>query len=115
MSQEVKLIAAFLGLRFLPLPLAIGSNSINPKLVLHDSTVEYRALFSTDVIRYSDIEEVDIYLAYKTTNISIQPKDSIFRFVGNLNNKARLIEVLRFLKQKNCSLTERALKLLLSS
>lgn len=108
MSQKVELIASFLGLRFLPPPLGIGSNSINPKLIFHEDEVEYR-VFSTTRINYTSIEKVDVFLFYKTTNLLLTRHDSVFTFGGNLNDRAKLIEVLRFLQRKGCSLTEKAL------
>lgn len=112
MSQEINLSAAFVGLKFLPSVVAIGSNSINPKLVLHDDQIEYRALFGTDIMSYSALEKVDVYLNYRTANICITRQDSVFTFAGNLGDKAKLINVLHIVKGKNCTLTDKALKLL---
>ncbi len=109
MSQTIKLTASFLGLKFLPPPFGIGSNSINPKLILHDDELEYR-VFKTNLVSYSDIEQVDIFLFYKTTNLLLTRSDSIFTFGGNLNDKAKLVEVLQFLASKGCRMTEKALR-----
>jgi hypothetical protein len=113
MTQKIDLLAAFLGLRFLPMPFTIGSNTINPKLILHDETVEYRAVFTTTAVPYSEIEKVDVFiLGQQTTNLCLYQRESMFTFIGNLNNRARLIEVLRFFQTKNCPLTIKALELI---
>lgn len=109
MSHTIKLTASFLGLKFLPPPFGLGSNSINPKLILHDDELEYR-VFRTNSVGYSDIEQIDIFLFYKTTNLLVFRRDSVFTFGGNLNDKAKLIEVLAFLASKGCVLTEKALR-----
>lgn len=112
MNQKIELVAAFVGLTFLPQPFVLGSNTINPKLVLHEEEIEYRALFTTNTVRYTELEKVDVFLfGKKTTNLCLSRPNSIFTFVGNLNNKAKLIEVLQFLQTKNCRLTDRAINL----
>ena len=111
MSQDVNLVASFLGLKFLPPALGIGSNSLNPKLIFHEDEIEYR-VFLTNRVAYSDIEKVDVLIFYKTTNLLLTRKDSVFTFGGNLNDKARLVEVLKFLQRKDCFLTEKALNLM---
>ena len=112
MSQPIQLAAAFLGLKFLPHPLVLGSNNLNPKLILHDEQVEYRATFSTDLISYTAIEKIDVYFSYKTTTIRIIRQDSVFTFAGNLSDKNKLVDVLQFFKNKNCLLTDKASKVL---
>jgi len=112
MKQNIKLFAAFIGLKFLPRQLGIGHNSINPKLILYDDKIEYRSLIFTQKLNYSDIEKVDVFLAWKTTNICISKKNSIFTFAGNLNNKQSLTELVIFFNSKKCNLTSKALELI---
>ena len=112
MTGEVNLLAAFLGLKFLPQPLVIGSNSINPRLILHDEEFEYRIFFTTHKIKYTDVDLVDVYTRFNTANVCISRKDSVFTFSGKLISKARLIELVQFLKSKNCILTANATDLL---
>lgn len=113
---KIELVAAFKGLTFLPNPLTIGLNNANPKLILKKEQIEFRNLLFTTKKTYSQIEEVDVYInsfklfGISTTNICLTFKDSIFTFVGNLNNMARLIELVTYFRDKGIVLTERAKK-----
>ncbi len=104
-TVNVPLIASFTMIKGL-YPLSLSNNSISPRLLLHESYAEYKVLFSRKR-PYSDIEQVHILLAPATTNIILEFKDSRKSFAGNLNNRQKLAEVLRILKQK-CRLSPKA-------
>ncbi len=120
MKKEVKvsLVAAFQSLKFLPKPLAIGANNVNPKLLLLEDGIEYRNLFFTNRKRYDQIEMIDIHLgsfemlSVKTTNIYISFNDSIFTFMGNLNSLDKLKNLLIEFRDRGCPLSEEALNLI---
>jgi hypothetical protein len=107
---KVRLIASFLGLKFLPSPLILGFNNFSPKLVLSDKEVEYRAFILTNHISYDEIEKVDIFLWHQTTNVNIKRKNSVFTFGGNTNDENELYKCLKYLKEKGCMLTDKAEK-----
>lgn len=102
---NVPLIASFIAIKGL-YPISIANNSISPRLILHESFVEYKVLF-TRKRSYNEIQQVHIFLAPFTTNIILEFKDSRKSFAGNLNNKQKLTDVLKILKQK-CSLSLKA-------
>ncbi|WP_160139677.1 hypothetical protein [Chryseobacterium sp. c4a] len=102
---NVPLIGSFILVKGL-YPISIANNSISPRLILHDTFVEYKVLF-TKKRAYNEIQQVHILLAPLTTNIILEFKDSRKSFAGNLNNKQKLAEVLRILKQK-CPLSLKA-------
>lgn len=105
---KVKLIASFLGLKYVPLPIVFGSNNANPKLIFKDNEVEHRAIFITRKISYEDISSIDVFLAPMTTNICLVKNNSIFTFIGNTNSEPELYNCLLYLKNKNCEFTSRA-------
>ena len=107
---KVKLIAAFLGLKFLPKVVALAFNNFNPKLVFSDSGVEYRAFIFTNYLLYHEIEKVDIFLALQTTSIHLRINNSVFAFSGNTNDEIELYKCIKYLKNKGCTLTEKAEK-----
>ena len=114
----VPLVAAFKGVKFFPEPLAIGYNNFNPKLILNDDCIEFRCLFFMNRKKYDQIEKIDIYVSKKktfgigTVNVCISFKDSLFTFVGNLNNVEELKKLLKTLKAKKLNLTEKASQLM---
>lgn len=105
---EVRIIAAFLGIKYLPRLIALALNNFNPKLIFSDDGIEYRAFIFTNRIAYGEIENVDILLARKTTNVYLIRNNSIITVSANTNNKSELYKCLKYLKTKSCSLTERA-------
>lgn len=109
---DVKLIAGFVGLKFMKLPFVWGTNNFNPKLILKEESFEYRGGFWSTIEYYENIEKIDIYLAYKTTNIEITKTNSKFTFVGNTNNDLELRKCLTFFHEKKCALTQKALNFL---
>jgi hypothetical protein len=113
-KYQVKLIAAFLGIKFIPLPFVFGINNLNPKLILSESEIEYRSFLLTRRLPYDEVQKVDIYLAHRTTNIHIIKRNSVFTFVGNTNDKRELFECLEYLKRKKCLLTSKAEEFYLS-
>ena len=107
-NLKVKIVAAFLGLKFLPKIIALAFNNFNPKLVLSDSGVEYRAFVFTNHIKYHEIEKIDILLALQTTNIYLIRKNSAITVSANTNNKDELYRCLLYLRDKGCPFTEKA-------
>jgi hypothetical protein len=110
-SSEVKcsLIASFLGVKFIPMPIVLGVNNFNPKLIFRDHEIECRACFTTKRTVYNEVESVDVFFARKTTNICIRWKNSVFTFIGNFNNKELLKEALLIMRAKDCPLSAAAL------
>jgi hypothetical protein len=109
---DVKLIAGFVGLKAIKLPFVFGSNNLNPRLILKDESFEHKVFFWSTTEYYKNIEKIDIYLAYKTTNIEITKTNSKFTFVGNTNDHFELKKCLAFFHEKKCTLTQKALDFL---
>jgi hypothetical protein len=105
---KVKIIAAFLGVKFLPRVIAIALNNFNPKLILSDNDIEYRAFIFTGRITYDEIESVDILLWTQTTNVYLIRNNSIVTVSANTNNEEELYRCLDYLRRKGCILTKRA-------
>ena len=120
-QKKVKLVAAFLGVKFLPMPFSIGSNNLNPKLILKESHIEYRNIFFTNKKPYTQIDYVDIYtnslkiFGITTTNICIFFKNDIFTFVGNLNSAERLKDLLITFSELGVILSEKSIKFIENS
>lgn len=110
--MKINLRAAFLGLKFLPHPLGIGGNNLNPKLFLHDNEIEYRNVFTTHKLRYDAIDKVDTFTTFKTNNIILKPSNSIFTHSFNVKDKEQFKVALQFLSEKNCPLTDKAIKMM---
>lgn len=102
---NVPLIASFMLIKGL-YPISTSSNSISPRLLLHENFVEYKVIFSKKR-SYDEIEQIQILLGPATTNVILEFKDSRMSFAGNLNDKQKLAEVLKILKQK-CRLSPKA-------
>ncbi|MHC0447875.1 hypothetical protein ACWA1F_20885 [Flavobacterium sp. 3-218] len=109
---DVKLVAGFVGIKKIPLPFVWAINNFNPKLILEEDYFEHRGGFWSKTDDYDNIEKIDIFLAYKTTNIEITKIDSKFTFVGNTNNNMELKKCLAFFHEKKCNLTQKALDFL---
>ncbi|MDQ6530163.1 hypothetical protein [Flavobacterium sp. LHD-85] len=109
---DVKLIAGFVGLKTMQLPFVWGTNNFNPKLILKEDSFEHRGGLWSKTECYENIEKIDIYLAYKTTNIEITKTNSKYTFVGNTNNDLELRKCLAFFHEKKCTLTQKALDFL---
>jgi len=105
---NVKIIAAFLGIKFLPRAIALAFNNFNPKLILSDEGVEYRAFIFTARLAYREIERVDILLWTQTTNVYLIRNNSIITVSANTNNEKELYRCLEYLRTKGCSLSDRA-------
>jgi len=105
---EIKLRAAFLGAKFLPRIIAFANNNFNPKLILSNTHIEYRAFLFTNRIEYREIEKIDILIWIKTNNIYFIRNNSFITVSANAVNENDLIMCLRFLMEKGCILTERA-------
>ncbi len=105
---EIKIVAGFLGIKFLPRSTALAFNNFNPKLIFSDKGIEYRAFIFTNRVTYNEIEKVDILLAIQTTNVCLLRKNSIITISANTNNETELFRCLKYLKTKGCSLTKRA-------
>ena len=105
---NVKIIAAFLGLKFLPRIIALAYNNFNPKLILTDDHIEYRAFLFTGRLTYNEIESVDILLSIRTTNVYLFRNNSLVTVSANTNNKQELHRCLDYLRKKGCTLTNRA-------
>ncbi|MEZ5023532.1 MAG: hypothetical protein R2728_09795 [Chitinophagales bacterium] len=108
--MKINIRAAFLSFKFIPRPFTIGYNNINPKLIFHDDEIEFRNVFTTNKLRYDAIESVDIYTIFKTNNIILKPKNSILTHSFNVKDKSQFQLALQFLSDKNCPLSEKALK-----
>lgn len=111
-QKNIALRAGFVGLKFLPHPLVVGSNNLNPKLVLRKDDFEYRGLFLSKIRRYTDIDIVDVYVnAYPiiaTSTIILEFKDSPFVFSGSLSQGEMLRDLVLFFQDRGCSLSKRA-------
>ncbi|SMO66020.1 hypothetical protein [Solitalea koreensis] len=105
---NVKIIAGFMGLKFLPKWIAVAHNNLNPKLIFSDAGIEYRAFIFTNQLEYNEIESVDIFLSIKTTNIYLIRNNSMFTVSANTNNENELYKCLKYLKAKGCVLTDKA-------
>jgi len=105
---KVKIIAAFLGLKFLPRVIALASNNFNPKLILSADDIEYRAFIFTGRLTYDEIESVDILIWTQTTNVYLIRNKSIVTVSANTNNEEELYKCLNYLRGKGCVLTKRA-------
>jgi len=108
-EMQVKIIAGFLGIKYLPTLLAVGINNLNPELEFFQDGIEYK-VFSKKNKRYSDIETVDIFTTLGTKNLIFKFNNSIITFTGNLANEDNLRNALEFLKKKNCPMSSRAKK-----
>ena len=108
---EIKLRAAFLGAKFLPRMIAFANNNFNPKLILSNTYIEYRAFLFTNRIEYSEIEEIDILIWIKTNNVYFIRNNSFITVSANTLNETELFMCLRYLVEKGCVLTERAQEL----
>lgn len=110
----IQLIAAFKGVKFIKMPFVLGSNNLNPILILRENHITYRNLFLKSNKTYECIETVDVFISKSklfnklTTNICLYFKDSIFTFVGNTNDLEGLRMVVNLLKNKDCSLSKKA-------
>jgi hypothetical protein len=105
---NVKIIAGFLGLKFLPRVIVIALNSINPKLTFSNERIEYRAFVLTGRLTYDEIESVDILLWTSTTNVYLIRKNSLVTVSANTNSEKELFNCLDYLRRKGCKLTKRA-------
>jgi len=114
LENEIHLVAAFKGIKFIPPPFVFGHNNLNPKLILRENGIEFKSLLFTQHKPYASIDKVDVFindikvLGITTTNIIIVFKDSIFTFTGNLNNLEKLKELVILFDDKQCSLSEKA-------
>ncbi|TPG72297.1 hypothetical protein [Hymenobacter nivis] len=105
--------AGFVGLRFLPELIAIGTNNLNPKLILHDGHVEYRGAFFTNSLPYASIELLNVaFVGSGTNNLTIVPRTGLTTFTGNFEKKAQLYQFLALFKAKGCPLSPFAQKTL---
>jgi hypothetical protein len=107
-TLKVNVIASFLGLKFLPRVIALAFNNLNPKLILTNDDIEYRAFVFNRRLAYAEIESVDILLWIQTTNVYLVRNNSIFTVSANTNNEYELYRCLEYLKRKGCNLSERA-------
>jgi hypothetical protein len=105
---EIKVIAGFLGVKFLPRVISLAFNNLNPKLIFSDKGIEYRAFIFINRISYNEIEKVDILIATQTTNIYLIRNNSIITVSANTNSEKELFRCLEYLKLKGCSLSDRA-------
>jgi hypothetical protein len=116
-QKNIYLTSASLSLKFIPIP--VSSNNINPKLVLKESSIEYRAAFLTSERNYSEIVLVDVntfripFILTRTAYIKLRFASSIFIFSGNLEELAKLKELVHILKKKGCPISDKAEQLLL--
>src|SRR5688572_28005384 len=105
---KVKIIAAFLGLKFLPRVVALAFNNFNPKLIFSDEGVEYRAFVFTGRLTYDQIERVDILLWTQTTNVYLIRNNSIVTVSANTNDEKELHKCLEYLRRKGCRFSKNA-------
>lgn len=105
--------AGFVGLRFLPDIIALGTNNLNPKLILRQEAIEYRGAFFTSTIAYSDVEKVAVaFIGRGTNNLTITPRIGLTTFTGNFRHRSQLYQFLAFLSSKGCPLTPHTQQLL---
>ncbi len=112
-TYTANLRAGFVGPRFLPDLIAIGTTNLNPKLMLHDGYVEYKGAFFTNSLLYADIELVDVaFVGSGTNNLTIIPRTGLTTFTGNFEKKAQLYQFLALFQAKDCPLSPFARKTL---
>ena len=113
MNMIADLIAGFGSFKFIPTPIVLWTNNANPKLVLHDSYIEYRNGFATNKLTYDDIDKIDVYFFRNSTNnIVISKKTGPTTFIGNFRTRTQLIEFVKAFQVKGCTLTSKAENLL---
>ena len=105
---NVRIVAAFLGLKFLPRVIALAFNNFNPKLIFSDAGIEYRAFIFTRRLTFDEIESVDILRWTQTTNVYLIRNNSIVTISANTDDENELFKCLEYLRRKGCSLTKRA-------
>lgn len=108
MNYSVDLVAAFLGLTFLPHPLVIGTNNLNPELVLQDDGITYRSSFTKGYISYAQIKSIGFFKAWATKNVIVTTKGSVFTHCFNIRSEKQVIETLKIFKEKGCDLSTKA-------
>lgn len=107
------LVAAFGSFNFIPMPIVLSTNNANPKLILHETFIEYRGGFTANNLNYEDIDKLDVYLFRESTNnIVIYKKTGFSTFIGNFRTLSQLIAFLKAFKAKGCQLTYKAESLL---
>jgi hypothetical protein len=107
--MKADLLAGFGSFKFLPMPIVISTNNANPKLILFDNHIEYRGGFTTNELKYTDIDKIDVYFYRESTNnIVISKKTGLSTFIGNFTTRQQLIEFLKVFKEKGCELTNKA-------
>jgi hypothetical protein len=114
-NMNIKIIAGFVSLKFLPKPMSIGHNNLNPKLILKKDSIEYKGAFFTNNSSYDNIESIDIYIndslkvgRIGTINLYILFKNTQFIFIANINNKAKLREVIEIFNDIGVSISKDA-------
>ena len=109
MKQQLytaSLRAGFIGLRFLPNIIAIGTNNLNPKFILHEEYIEYKGAFFTNELAYSAVEKVEAaFIGTGTNNLTITPQTGLTTFTGNFHAREQLCQFLDILDTKGCLLT----------
>lgn len=107
--MKADLLAGYGSFKFLPMPIVFSTNNANPKLILFDNHIEYRGGFTTNELKYTDIDKVDVYLFRESTNnIVIYKKTGLSTFIGNFTSRKQLMEFLKIFKEKGCELTNKA-------
>jgi hypothetical protein len=84
---------------------------MGPKLVLHPERFEYR-LFKLRSKPYTDIAQVDYRSTWRTENIILEFKNSRTTLIGNTMSREIARKVIRYLRDKECPLSDRAEKLI---
>ena len=87
------------------------NNLLSPSLVLHDHEIEYRVIASRRR-RYTDVSHVDARTGLLSTYVILAFRDSSMAFSGDTASKRLAADVLRFLAEKGCMLTDRARSLI---
>ncbi len=104
---SVPVINAYIGYRLFNL-----HNGLWPKFTLFEDHFDYR-VFQTQSCRYEQVDKVDYYTGIwgMGGDITISFTDDRWNLSLNMNTN-NTKEVLKFLKQKGCKLTEQAEKML---
>jgi len=107
---SIPLRASFSVFKIFPL-FGVATNNAAPKLILCKDGVEFRVI-TTQRRRYEDIESVDALQTFGTQNLILCWRGRFFAFSANLGKEEPLIALLRFFRDRDNTLTDRAQKLL---
>jgi hypothetical protein len=103
----IDLIAGFDSFSFLPTWVALGSNNLNPTLLLFPEHMELKTT-GRSKIKYAQIKQIDARTSIKTHNVIFYFKRSISRRAVNIRDQQRFLEVLNFFNDQDLELSPKA-------